>query len=89
MTSDQAENQQWHPADTVDLDSRRAVPYWDYARAKGWTRSTGHRRKLFLPVLKVIGFPDMIVPFAAETVLRGEPLDRVRPRGRPRRGAAR
>jgi hypothetical protein len=70
----------------ADLDSARAVPYPDYVRAKGWSPSTGRRRRPYLPLIEVPGFPtSMIIPREAERVLAGERLAHPAPRRRPGR----
>jgi len=72
----------------VDLNSPNSADYNDWARAKGWSYSKGLRAKQYLPVIRVDGFSDRIIPLEAELVLRGERPSRRPPprrsRGRPR-----
>ena len=71
----------------IDPDSNRSVDYTDWARSvKGWTASQSRRRKPHMPVIKVPGLPDQVIPAQAEAVLRGEQVSPPRRgRGRPRR----
>jgi hypothetical protein len=74
---------------SIDLSSETPVEYaGTFVPGMGWSPSTGKRRKPFLPVYSVLGFPkDMIVPAQARAVMRNEQPRRGR--GRPRRGDSR
>jgi hypothetical protein len=73
----------------IDPNATRAFDYTDWAFARGLTPSQSRRRKPYLPVIKIPGLPDQIIPAQAEAVLRGERLNHSIPprrgRGRPRR----
>jgi hypothetical protein len=78
------------PRPPVDLTSTNPVDYTDYSRTKGWSSSTAWRRKAHLPIIRVAGFPDAVIPAACEAVQAGERpvhLPIRRGRGRPRRGS--
>jgi len=93
MAVDISNNPRRHRVIEVNLNSEHGISFAVYGAAKGWSPSTRRRREPFLPVYEVPGIPGkMIVPARAEAVLRGEPLERVRPRrgrGRPPKGAVR
>jgi hypothetical protein len=69
----------------IDPTSTQAFDYTDWAAARGLTPSQRRRRKPFLPIIKVPGLPDQIIPAEAEAALRGEPAQPRRRPGRPRR----
>jgi hypothetical protein len=74
------------PPPAIDFQSTVPVDYSLYCLAKGWSYSTGQRRRAAgLPTTKLPGIPRQVVPAAASAFLRGElPQHAIPQRGRPR-----